>query len=73
MSRHSADFLSLAFGLLFVAAGLVLLSGGSEALSLAWVGPFAAIALGAILVAAARSIRTPSDEWPPDASPEADR
>lgn len=67
MLRHSVDFLSLAFGLLFVAAGLVLLSGGSEALSLAWIGPLAAIALGAILVSAARSIRIPSDEQPPDA------
>lgn len=50
MSRHRADFLSLAFGLLFVAIGLILLSGATGALSLAWVGPLTAIALGALLV-----------------------
>jgi hypothetical protein len=55
MSRHSIDLLSLAFGLLFAALGLVLLSGGRDALSLGWVGPLTAIALGGILIAAARS------------------
>ncbi len=62
MSRHPADFLSLVFGVLFAAAGLVLLSGSSGALSLAWVGPLVAIVLGALLVLAARSSRTAPDE-----------
>jgi hypothetical protein len=62
MPRHSADLLSLTFGLLFAAVGLVLLSGSSGALSLAWVGPLTAIALGALLFVAARSTRTAPDE-----------
>jgi hypothetical protein len=64
MSRHPADLLSLAFGLLFAAIGLVLLSGDTGALSLAWVGPLTAIALGALLFLAARSSRTGPDERP---------
>lgn len=66
MSRHRADFLSLAFGLLFVAIGLILLSGATGALSLAWVGPLTAIALGALLVLAARSSRPAPDEPLPE-------
>lgn len=62
MGRHPADLLSMAFGLLFAAIGLVLLSGDRGALSLAWVGPLAAIALGALLVLAARSTRPDPDE-----------
>jgi uncharacterized membrane protein YbhN (UPF0104 family) len=65
VSRHPADFLSLAFGLLFSAIGLVLLSGGFEALSLEWVAPLAAIALGGILILAGRSARTESGSQPP--------
>jgi polyferredoxin len=64
MSRHSADLLSLTFGLLFAAVGLVLLSGSGGALSLAWVGPLTAIALGALLFLAARSTRSAPDEAP---------
>lgn len=67
MSRHHADFLSLASGLLFVAIGLVLLSGGTGALSLGWVGPLTAIALGALLVLAARSSRPAPGETLPEA------
>lgn len=64
MTRHRADLLSLAFGLLFAAIGLVLLSGGTGALSLAWVGPLTAIALGALLFLAARTSRSTPDERP---------
>jgi hypothetical protein len=64
MGRHPADFLSLSFGLLFASVGLVLLSGDRGALSLAWVGPLTAIALGALLFLAARSTRTVPDEPP---------
>lgn len=55
MTRHSADFVSLIFGLAFVAFGLVLLAGDTGALTLEWVAPITAIALGVLLVAAARS------------------
>jgi len=65
MSRHRADPVSLVFGLLFAAIGLILLSGGDGALSLAWVGPLTAVALGALLILAARSTRTAPDEQPP--------
>ena len=57
MARHTADLLSLAFGLLFAATGLLLISGGLDTLSLQWVPPVAAIVLGGILILAARSIR----------------
>jgi hypothetical protein len=66
MSRHPADLVSLTFGLLFAAVGLVLLSGGGGALSLAWVGPLVAVALGALLILAARSTRTAADVQPPE-------
>jgi len=66
MTRHSADLLSLLFGLLFAAVGLVLLSGGSGALSLAWVGPLVAVGLGTVMVLAARSVRTSDAEQTPE-------
>ncbi|MEO6579198.1 MAG: hypothetical protein ABIO99_09920 [Candidatus Limnocylindria bacterium] len=62
MKRHPADLLSLSFGLFFAAVGLVLMSGGSGALSLAWVGPLVAVVLGGILFWAARSMRPTTDE-----------
>jgi hypothetical protein len=66
MARHPADLLSLFFGLLFAAIGLVLLSGGYGALSLAWVGPLVAVALGVVLVLAARSARPGDGEQSPE-------
>ena len=66
IAPHPADLLSLFFGLLFAAIGLVLLSGGSGALSLAWVGPLVAVALGAVLVLAARSARPGDGDQPPE-------
>jgi hypothetical protein len=57
MTRHTPDFVSLIFGLLFVAIGLVLLAGDAGAFSLEWVAPLTAIALGLLLVIAARSSR----------------
>ncbi len=69
MHRHPADLLSLFFGLLFASVGLVLLSGGSGALSLAWVGPLVALALGVLLVFAARSSRGPVVEQPSESDP----
>jgi hypothetical protein len=60
MERHRLDALSLVFGLLFVTAGLLLLSGGSpvgQDLPMEWVGPLVAIGLGVILFLAARPAR----------------
>jgi hypothetical protein len=65
MQRHSLDALSLVFGLLFVAAGLLLLSGGpalSQKLPMEWVGPLVAIGLGTIILLAARPERKKPDE-----------
>jgi fatty acid desaturase len=65
MERHRFDALSLVFGLLFVAAGLLLLSGGpalSQSLPMEWVGPLVAIGLGAILLLAARPEREKADD-----------
>ncbi len=68
MARHAADLLSLAFGLLFSAIGLVLLTGGIGAVSMAWAGPPVAIGLGGVLLVAARSSGSrPANEPPPDA------
>ena len=64
MTRHPADLVSLAFGLLFTAIGLVLLSGGFDALSLEWVGPLAAVVLGGILILAGRSARPQAGDQP---------
>jgi hypothetical protein len=66
MARHPADLVSLAFGLLFAALGLVLLSGGAGALSLAWLGPLVAVALGGLLILAGRSARTEPDDQLPE-------
>jgi cytochrome c-type biogenesis protein CcmH/NrfF len=59
MRRHDLDGLSLVFGLLFVAVGLVLLSGDPArgTISLPWAGPIVAIGLGLLVVLAARPRR----------------
>jgi hypothetical protein len=65
MERHRLDALSLVFGLLFAAAGLLLLSGGpalGHNLPMQWVGPLVAIGLGAVLVLAARPERDTSHD-----------
>ena len=62
MARHPADLLSLSFGLLFVAGGLILLSGNIDWPSLEWVGPLAAIVLGGVLILVARSSGAARDE-----------
>jgi hypothetical protein len=74
MKRHSLDALSLTFGLLFVAAGLLLLSGGpalGQNLPMQWVGPLVAIGLGVVLFLAARPERERPDEA--DSEPEPER
>ena len=66
MNRHHTDTLSLVFGLAFAVVGLVLLAGGDGTLSMSWVAPLAAVALGVLLIAAARSSREPAPEAPPE-------
>ncbi|HTE66818.1 MAG TPA: hypothetical protein VK736_11270 [Candidatus Binatia bacterium] len=73
MQRHRLDALSFAFGLVFVAVGLLLLSGGpalGHNLPMEWVGPLVAIGLGAILFLAARPERAkPSRDDDADLEP----
>lgn len=66
MTRHRADLLSLFFGLSFAAIGLLLLSGGAGTVSLTWLGPLVAVALGTVLLFAARSAHRRADERPPE-------
>jgi hypothetical protein len=61
MTRHPADLLSLTFGLLFAAIGILLLTGSIDSLSLGWIAPAVAIGLGALLIAAGRAARTATD------------
>ena len=62
MSRHPVDLLSLVAGLLFLGAGLVLLSGGLGGLQMEWVGPAVAIGLGLVILVAARPARRPNED-----------
>lgn len=64
MTRHAADLLSLTFGVLFASIGLVLLLGDLSRLSLEWLAPLVAIALGIVVVLAARSTRGTTPEEP---------
>ena len=61
MDRHAFDPTSFIFGAIFVAAGLVLLSGDAESLALQWVGPVVAVGLAALVVFAVRPRRPVPD------------
>jgi hypothetical protein len=67
MTRHRVDLLSLAFGLLFAAIGAVLLVGDLDLITLDWVAPTVAIAIGVALILAARSQGGPATEAGPPA------
>jgi len=54
MARHPVDLLSFSAGVLVLALGLLLLTGGLGGLRLEWAGPVAAIGLGVLIVLAAR-------------------
>jgi uncharacterized membrane protein len=62
MARHPADLLSLTFGLVFAAIGLMMLTDSTDWRSFDWVGPLAAIILGAVLMLMARSSGAARDE-----------
>jgi hypothetical protein len=64
MARHPADLISLTFGLLFAAIGIVLLFGRPDAIRVEWVLPVATVILGVILIVVARSMRAEPDEQP---------
>lgn len=61
MNRHSVDMFSLVAGLLALAVGLVLLTGGIGDLPMQWLGPAVAIGIGVVILVAARPGRA-SDE-----------
>ena len=67
MARHPADLLSLTFGVLFAATGLILLTDSTDWASFDWVGPLVAIILGAVLILVARSSGVAGDEEPTEA------
>ena len=54
MARHPVDLLSFSAGVLVLVLGLLLLTGGVSAVPMEWVGPAVAIALGVLIVLAAR-------------------
>ena len=61
MARHAADLVSLAFGLLFAGMGLALLFPALDLVSLQWVLPLTAIAIGVVFIVAGRNRRTGQD------------
>jgi hypothetical protein len=71
MDRHGFDPLSFGFGSIFVAAGLVLLTGQSNAVPMEWVGPVVAVGLGLLIVYAARPRRPTEARDEPEPGEEA--
>jgi hypothetical protein len=73
MTRHAFDAVSFAFGVIFLIAGVMLLSGKPNTDALEWVGPVTAIGLGVvILVATVPRGRRGADETTPDDEPMGD-
>ena len=71
MTRHAPDLVSLTFGMLFTALGIVLLLGQLDGIRLDWVIPAATVILGVLLIFQARSIgREQSPEPAPETPPE---
>jgi hypothetical protein len=71
MTRHAPDLVSLTFGMLFTALGIVLLLGQLGGIRLDWVIPTATVFLGVLLIVLARSVGRerspePAAETPPE-------
>ena len=68
MTRHPPDLVSLTFGVLFAAIGILLLFGRSTELRLDWLIPVATVILGVLLIVLASPIgRKPKpDDEPTD-------
>jgi len=66
MTRHSPDLVSLTFGVLFAAIGILLLLGRLDGIRLDWLIPTAIVVLGVLLIVLASPIgRKPKlDEEP---------
>ncbi len=64
MTRHPADLVSLTFGLLFAAIGVLLIFGRVDEVRLDWVVPTVTIILGVLFIVVARSIRSEPDDQP---------
>ena len=52
MTRHVFDALSFTFGVIFLIAGVMLLSGRPSTDALEWVGPVTVIGLGVVILVA---------------------
>lgn len=65
MTRHDFDGVSFSFGVLFLLIGLLVLSGGADALPMEWAGPFVAVLVGLVILFAARPRRAPEDTATP--------
>ncbi len=65
MARHPVDLLAFSAGLLVLALGLLLLTGGVSDVPMEWVGPAVAIGLGVMILVAARPQSEPKDEPAP--------
>jgi hypothetical protein len=66
MTRHSADLVSLTFGVLFAAIGILLLLGQLDGIRLDWLIPTVIVVLGVLLIVLASPIgRRPKLEEEP--------
>ena len=65
MTRHSTDLVSLTFGMLFAAIGVLLLLGRLDGIRLDWLVPAVTVVLGVLLILLASPIGrrpTPDDD-----------
>jgi hypothetical protein len=56
MTRHSPDLVSLTFGMLFAAIGILLLLGRLDGIRLDWLIPVVTVVLGVLLIVLASPI-----------------
>ena len=69
MTRHSPDLVSLTFGMLFTAIGILLLLGRLDGIRLDWLVPAVTVVLGVLLIVLASPLgRRPKAEDDPTES-----